>query len=347
MRVEEAPSFWWQKPGFAAWALLPLSALWGLVSGWRMEMAPSVYVSVPVLCVGNFIAGGAGKTPTAIAVCEAAVKHKFKPGFLSRGHGGRTPGPLLVDPAIHHAAEVGDEPLLLAEVAPTVISVDRPAGAARLIAMGCDLIILDDGFQNPKLAKDFNLVVVDAGRGIGNGMTLPAGPLRAPLSVQMALADAVIVIGDGAAGDQAIRETARRGKPVYIARTVPARKSGWKGKRCLAYAGIGDPSKFFASLREAGADVVAGHGFPDHHVFTDEEIGELLREEEEENLALVTTSTDMARLRHAGALSDELAARSEVFEIRLEFDDPRTVKLVLDATQAAAKAHNLKRHVAG
>ena len=132
MRVEEAPSFWWQKPGFAAWALLPLSALWGLVSGWRMEMAPSVYVSVPVLCVGNFIAGGAGKTPTAIAVCEAAVKHKFKPGFLSRGHGGRTPGPLLVDPAIHHAAEVGDEPLLLAEVAPTVISVDRPAGAARL-----------------------------------------------------------------------------------------------------------------------------------------------------------------------------------------------------------------------
>ncbi|MCG6857055.1 MAG: tetraacyldisaccharide 4'-kinase [Salaquimonas sp.] len=346
MRVEEAPAFWWRKPGMAALALMPLSALWGFVSGWRMELAPSASVSVPVLCVGNFVTGGAGKTPTAIAICQAALKAGLKPGFLSRGHGGSLSGPLQVDPASHRATEVGDEPLLLAKVAPTVISADRPAGAARLIAMGCDFIILDDGFQNPKLAKDFNLVVVDARRGIGNGLTLPSGPLRAPLSVQMARADAVVIVGDGPAGDQAVRETARRGKPVYIARTVPVRKTVWKGRRCLAFAGIGDPVKFFLSLEEAGADLVSRQSFVDHHVFGDEEIRDLLAEAAEKKLELVTTSKDMARLRHAGHLAEELAERAQVFDIRLEFDDPRTATLLIDATREKAEARSLKRQAA-
>ena len=344
MRVEEAPSFWWRKPGLPAFLLFPLSALWGLASGWRMELAPSASVSVPVLCVGNFVTGGAGKTPTAIAICQAARKSGLKPGFLSRGHGGSLTGPVQVDTAVHHAAEVGDEPLLLAEVAPTVISVDRPAGAARLIALGCDFIILDDGFQNPKLAKDLNVVVVDARRGIGNGMTMPSGPLRAPLSIQMALADAVIIIGEGTGGDLAIRETARRGKPVYLARVVPERKTGWKKKRYLAFAGIGDPVKFFLSLESAGAELVARHGFPDHHVYSDEEIEELLAEADEKELALITTSKDMARLHHAGHAADRLAERAEVFEVKLEFDDPRTLALLLEETRVNAQARITRLH---
>ncbi len=344
MRVEEAPSFWWRRPGLPAFLLLPLSALWGLVSGWRMDMPPSASVSVPVLCVGNFVAGGAGKTPTAIAICLAAAKSGLKPGFLSRGHGGSLTGPAQVDLAVHHAAEVGDEPLLLAEVAPTVISADRPAGAARLIALGCDFIILDDGFQNPKLAKDLNVVVVDAGRGLGNGMTLPSGPLRAPLTTQMGRADAVVVIGEGVGGDLAVRETARRGKPIYLARIVPAKKTGWKKKRCLAFAGIGDPAKFFRSLEEVGVDLVARHGFPDHHVYSEEEVEELLAEAEEKELTLVTTTKDMARLHHGGSAAERLAGNCEVFEIRLEFDDPRTLGLLLEEARANAETRILERN---
>ena len=314
-----------------------------MVSGRRMETAPSASVSVPVLCVGNFIAGGAGKTPTAIAICRAAAKHGLKPGFLSRGFGGSLAGPALVDLAHHHAAEVGDEPLLLAEEAPTVISADRPAGAARLVAEGCDFIILDDGFQNPHLAKDYNLVVVDAGRGIGNGMTIPSGPLRAPLTRQMALADSVVVIGDAPGGDRVIRETARRGKPSFLASLKPMQKAKWRKMRCLAFAGIGDPEKFFASLAECGADLVLTRAFPDHHVYSDEEIEELLEEAREQDLALVTTTKDMARLRGAGSMKEKLAEESQVFGVELEFEDQRTLSLILDATLARAEERALKK----
>jgi tetraacyldisaccharide 4'-kinase len=298
---------------------------------------------VPVLCIGNFVAGGAGKTPTAIAFGRALAKAGYKPGFLSRGFGGRLPGPVRVDLAVHRVDEVGDEALLLAAQAPTVVSANRGAGAARLVAEGRDFIVMDDGFQNPGLAKDFCAVVVDAGRGVGNGFTIPAGPLRAPLSRQFALADAIIVIGDGPAGDRLIREAARRGKPVYLARIVPASKPKWGDRRFLAFAGIGNPGKFFASLAEAGADVAATRVFGDHHGYSEEEVGEIVAQAQAEGLTPITTRKDHVRLAGAGEHAAELAAMCEVFDIQLEFDDPRTLSLIIDATAANAAAGNVAR----
>lgn len=344
MALPEVPSFWWREPGIRALLLSPLSLLWGLVSAWRMELSPSAEVDAPVLCVGNFIAGGAGKTPTAIAICRAATRAGLKPGFLSRGYGGRIAGPVRVDLSHHSAHDVGDEPVLLAAEALTVVSADRPSGAARLVAEGCNFIIMDDGFQNPRLAKDYSVVVVDAKRGVGNGFTMPAGPLRAPLSRQLALADCVVVIGSAPGGDRVIREAARRARPVYLARTVPAGRKSWNGKSYLAFAGIADPSKLYASLAECGADVVETRSFSDHHFYTDEEAGDILADAFEKGLALVTTAKDMARLKDGGEMQLRLAEQSQVFAIDLEFEDPRTLSLILDATRAKAAARRLKRY---
>lgn len=344
MALPEVPAFWWREPGLRALLLSPLSLLWGLASAWRMELAPTAQVGVPVLCVGNFVSGGAGKTPTAIAICRAARKAGMKPGFLSRGYGGRIAGPVRVDPSRHGAHDVGDEPLLLAAEAVTVVSSNRPAGAARLVAEGCDFIIMDDGFQNPKLAKDFSIAVVDARRGVGNGFTMPAGPLRAPLARQMALADAIIVVGNSGRGDEVIREAARRARPVYLARTVPAGRSSWKRKPYLAYAGIADPSKLFSSLEECGADLVETRHFPDHHFYTDEEVEDLLADAYEKGLSLVTTAKDMVRLQGGGELQQRLADGSQVFAIDMKFEDPRTLTLILEATKSKAEARRLRRN---
>lgn len=343
MALQEAPEFWWSKPGLPAYLLSPFALAWGAAAAWRMERPPSASAGVPVLCVGNFIAGGSGKTPTAIAIGRSARDAGFKPGFVSRGFGGVIRGPALVDPSVHRAHEVGDEPLLLAAEAPTVISAKRPAGAARLVAEGCDFIIMDDGFQNPGLAKDFCLVAIDARRGIGNGFTIPAGPLRAPLSRQFALADAIVVIGNGRAGDQLIRESARRAKPAFLAHFVPLKASAWKRRRFLAFAGIADPGKFFSSLEVAGGELVRTRRFGDHHAFTEEEIDELLNAAETEDLSLVTTSKDMARLRRAGHGAERLTERTEVFEVDLRFDDPRALSMIVAMTRQKAKENQLRR----
>lgn len=333
MALDEAPPFWWQRPGPLAIALSPLSWIWGAGTVFRMEMQPSGSVSVPVVCVGNFIAGGAGKTPAAIAIGQAAKKRGFKPGFLSRGYGGQLTGTIVVDLAKHRATDVGDEPLLLASEQLTVVSADRPAGAEMLAAQGCDFIIMDDGFQNPSLVKDFCLVVVDAKRGIGNGFAMPAGPLRAPLSRQLLLADAVLIIGEAPGGDRVIRSAARQARPVFLGKTVPIGKSGWKGRRVLAFAGIADPSKLFDSLKACGADVVAECSFPDHHYYNDEEIEELLEKAAQTGATLVTTSKDMARLSTAGSGEKalQLAEQAQVLRIRLDFEDRRTLDIVIDA----------------
>lgn len=343
MALQEAPEFWWAKPGLPAYLLSPFALAWGAAAAWRMEKAPSADAGVPVLCVGNFIAGGSGKTPTAIAVGRSARKAGLRPGFVSRGFGGIIRGPALVDPEVHRAYEVGDEPLLLAAEAPTVISANRPAGAARLVAEGCDFIIMDDGFQNPALAKDFCLVAIDARRGIGNGFTIPAGPLRAPLSRQFALVDAIVVIGHGPAGDLLIRESARRAKPAFLAHFAPLDEAAWQGRRFLAFAGIADPDKFFASLEDAGGELVRTRRFGDHHAFTEEEIDELLQAAEAEDLVLVTTSKDMARLKRSGHGAERLAERCEVFEVELRFDDPRALSMIVAMTRQKAKENSLRR----
>jgi tetraacyldisaccharide 4'-kinase len=343
MALEEAPPFWWKKPGMMAWLLSPLAFAWGHATAFRMGLPPSGSVRIPVLCVGNLIAGGAGKTPTCIALAQAAAKRKLNPGFLSRGFGGRINGPFRVNPARNRADAVGDEPLLLARVAETVISSDRHAGAAMLVALGCDFIIMDDGFQNPALRKDYSIVVVDAKRGIGNGFSIPSGPLRAPVAQQLRFAEAVLVIGNAPGGDVVIRQAARQGKPVFQGKIISDDpKSRWKGKRVLAYAGIADPEKLYDSLREANAKVVRQCSFPDHHYYTEEEAAEMLHIAEELDLQLVTTSKDMVRLAGAGSMQEKLAARSTIYPIRLAFEDPRAADLIIDATLKNAEARFLE-----
>ncbi|MEZ5871799.1 MAG: tetraacyldisaccharide 4'-kinase [Nitratireductor sp.] len=345
MALEEAPPFWWRKPGLRALLLSPLAGIWGAAAARRMEKQPSAEVRVPVLCIGNFIVGGAGKTPAAIEFAKAVKARGMKPGFLSRGYGGHVHSPTQVDMDHHRATDVGDEPLLLAREAITIVSPDRPAGAELLVALGCDFIIMDDGFQNPKLRKDFSLVVTDAKRGVGNGYPMPAGPLRAPLLRQLAKADAVLVIGEGPAAQQVIRKTARGGKPVYLARTVPLDPKSFEGHSLIAFAGIADPTKLFDSLSALGARLVERRGYPDHHVYTAEEAEELLAKAAHQELQLVTTSKDHVRLRGLGKMQQALADKALVLDIRLEFDDPRTVSLVIDEAMKRAAERMVRSHV--
>ena len=257
--------------------LWPVSKLYGQSRRPGAWAAPPRFrPPVPVICVGNFVVGGAGKTPTCLALARIARGRGLKPGFLTRGYGGAAKGPLLVDPATHNAAAVGDEPLLLAAAAPTVVGGDRVAGARLLLDQRVDLIVMDDGFQNPSLAKDLSLVCVDADVGIGNGMVTPSGPLRAPLAVQLRKADAVIVIGEGERAEPLIRAAARAGRQVLRAGLKPARVREWRKEPILAFAGIGRPEKFFASLAAAGATVKRTVPFPDHHRFSESDAATLL-----------------------------------------------------------------------
>lgn len=344
--LDEAPPFWWRKkPGALALALFPVGFLWGRVAGLRMGRPPDNSVSVPVLCVGNFVAGGAGKTPAVLAFGRAAKRKGRRPGFLSRGYGGRIVGPAIVDTEKHRAVDVGDEPLELAQVSITAISANRVAGAALLAEKGCDFIIMDDGFQNPGLAKDFSLVVVDAKRGLGNGLPIPAGPMRAPLDTQLMHADAVLVVGDAPGGDEVIRSTARRGKPVYAAniRATGSRRQ-WIEKRVLAYAGIADPEKLFDSLAEAGAVIVVARSFPDHHLFSDEDARELLELAQSSDLELATTTKDLLRMRGGGPMLERLADNSRAFTIKLEFEDIRTGDMIIETAVRNAEARRLREY---
>ena len=203
----EPPSWWYsERIPSAAWGLLPVSALYGAAVQKRFRDAKPYRCKLPVICVGNFTMGGAGKTPVALKLAALLRERGIRPGFLTRGYGGSERGPYLVNAASDGAARVGDEPLLLAEAAPTVVSRDRPAGARLLETLAVDAIIMDDGFQNPSLAKDFSLVVIDAAAGLGSGRVFPLGPLRAPLAFQAGMADAILLLGGGAGGGDIVEQ---------------------------------------------------------------------------------------------------------------------------------------------
>jgi tetraacyldisaccharide 4'-kinase len=339
--MNEAPSFWWKTHSMAAFLLSPLSLIYGWIAGQRMGKKPLLTTKSPVLCVGNFITGGAGKTPTAITLAHAAKRAGQKPGFLSRGYGGGITLATLVDPDAHNSHDVGDEPLLLAAHFPIVVSPDRPKGADLLEQQDVNFIIMDDGFQNPSLHKDYNLVVVDSARGIGNGHAMPGGPLRASLGTQLAHANAVLVIGKENGADRAIRAAARRAKPVYEAQIVATDPKGWKNHKILAFAGIGDPEKFYSSLREAGANVVATRSFADHHPLSAEEATEIMQQAERDELEIVTTSKDAVRLKGRGTNQQTLLERTRIFDIRLEFDSSRIPAEIIEETIRRAHAFRL------
>jgi len=321
------PAFWWREAGLCARLLAPLGALYGTVAAVRMRRK-GARARVRVVCVGNLTLGGSGKTPAAIALARMLQAAGDRPAFLTRGYGGRLPGPVLVAPT-HTAAEVGDEPLLLARVAPTLVARDRVAGAAAAAAAGADVIVMDDGFQNPSLEKDVALLVVDGPRGIGNGRVFPAGPLRAPLAAQLARAQALVVVGEAGASTQAVLK-AGAALPSTTVRLVPdpAAVAALAGRQVLAFAGIGDPERFFATVRNAGVAIGETRSFADHHVFTAAEAADLIARADAARLTLVTTEKDHARMRGNAELA-ALAVRSMTLPVMLALDDADAVTKLL------------------
>jgi tetraacyldisaccharide 4'-kinase len=299
-------------------ALTPVSWLYGAITPLRFALARPYRAGIPVICIGNFTAGGAGKTPTAIKVAEMLQDMEVYPTFLSRGYGGARTGPHLVNPDRDHAGAVGDEPLLLARHAPTVISRNRKAGAAMIERQQAGAIVMDDGFQNPQLAKDFSLIVVDATVGIGNGAVIPAGPLRAPLAFQARRADALLLIGEGAAGEALAR---RLDLPVLRGRLAPDADTRWlEAGPVIAYSGIGRPAKFFETLERLGARIAARYAFPDHHDYTPEDAAKLLTHAQQAQARLVTTQKDWVRMPEGRTPVGALKAASHILPVRLELD---------------------------
>jgi tetraacyldisaccharide 4'-kinase len=325
------PGFWHGPPSLTSYLLRPLAAVYGAVAGKRLQRT-GLNTGIPVLCVGNYHVGGAGKTPTVLALSKVLRDLGELPVVLSRGYGGKLRGPVKVDPARHAAAEVGDEPLMLAATLPVVVSRHRADGVPLARSLRATAILMDDGFQNPSVAKDVSLIVVDGNRGLGNGLVFPAGPLRAPLRPQMARTDALVIVGNGAAAETLAADIAAQGKPVLRAHLAPSEASvaALRGKRVLAFAGIGDPARFFGTLTTSGIDVELSRAFADHHVFSKAEIDGLIAEAGRDALTLVTTEKDLARLRSGGALPD-WAKQIVPFAVTLEFDDAAGLrKLVAD-----------------
>jgi tetraacyldisaccharide 4'-kinase len=323
--------------------LSPLSKIYGEIAGRRIRRAKPPSIELPVLCIGNFTLGGAGKTPTSIAFARTAVAAGLQPGIVSRGYGGAFSGLHRVDPDKDSARHVGDEPLLLARHAPVVVCADRLAGAKALQQAGCDFIIMDDGFQSARLHFDFALMVVDAGRGIGNGHVFPGGPLRAPLTDQLVRTDALLKIGTANGADRLVRNAARAAKPVYEAVLRPKAPETISDKPLLAFAGIGDPSKFFRTLEEAGANVVQTRSFPDHHPYKDEEVSDLLKDAERHGLTLITTAKDQVRLLDGSPTSRAFATEVLVLEVELVFGHPNTASRIVKETRDRARTRALKR----
>ena len=322
------PAFWWADHSPAATLLAPVGTLYGAIAARRM-VRPGRKAPVPVICVGNFTLGGAGKTPTSIALAQLLLESGHYPFFLSRGYGGRVAGPVQVEH--QRAFEVGDEPLLLRRIAPTIVAHDRPAGARAAAIAGADAIVMDDGLQNPSVEKDLAIAVIDGRRGIGNGRIFPAGPLRAPLEAQLDHIDAVLVVGSvGRAAERVIDVTQRRGLPVLHGELRPALDAvaALAGKPVLAFAGIADPDKFFATLEAHGIPTVIRKSFPDHHRYAVDEMAALVACAQRESLTLVTTEKDMVRLRGEPGAAD-LIARSTVLPVMLAFRDTSAVEAML------------------
>jgi tetraacyldisaccharide 4'-kinase len=315
------PAFWWRAPGGAARMLAPLAAVYGAVAAQRMAR-PGRRVGVPVICIGNLTTGGAGKTPTALAAARFLLAAGERPYFLSRGYGGRLAGPVRVDPARHRAIDVGDEPLLLARLAATIVARDRLAGAETARAAGASIIVMDDGFQNPALAKDLALLVVDGRRGIGNGKVLPAGPLRAPLEAQLTHAHALLVIGTGAGASDVETSARDFGLPIFHGRLAPEAgvATALAGRKVLAFAGIADPDKFFATVAEAGIEVRERARFPDHHRYSGEEAEAIVTRAEQAGLLPLTTEKDLARLA-GDPRAAALFARARALPVSLALAD--------------------------
>lgn len=289
-----APDFWAPgHGGILATLLAPIGVVVGAITAARARKAPTWTAPVPVICVGNAVMGGAGKTQISQDIADRLKAKGYTPHVIMRGYGGRLKGPVQVDPQQHRARDVGDEALLLAHTVPTWIARVRPGAARAAVAAGADVIIMDDGFQNPTLAKTLSLLVIDAGFGFGNGHVFPAGPLRETAMAAYQRADAVCVIGTPDPAIPAIPNAL----PRFDALTVPAPSApAIKGQKIVAFAGIGRPGKFFQTLREGGADLIEAVSFPDHHPFSDADILACVEKAKASSAQVLTTEKDHVRV---------------------------------------------------
>jgi tetraacyldisaccharide 4'-kinase len=309
-----APDFW-QRRGLLAAALAPLGFAYGASVAFKARHAKAFDPGLPVICVGNLTAGGSGKTPLAIAIAELLRAKGYKPYFLTRGYGGSEHGPALASRG-HSAAVMGDEALLLARTAPTVVARDRAAGARLAQEKGATILVMDDGHQNFSLRKSLSLVVVDAQTGFGNGYQIPAGPLREPVAQGLARADAVILVGEGAP------DLGGYNGPVLRAHLKPDGGT-FAGKPVFAFAGIGRPEKFAASLEDSGAQLCGSCFFPDHHPYTEDEITQLRAVAGD--ATLVTTEKDFVRLTTAQREGIRM------LKVAATFDDAAAIDRLLDS----------------
>ena len=324
----QPPDFWRRGADHPlARAAAPLALIYRAGAGFRAALARPAPPPIPVLCVGGLTVGGAGKTPTVLALARLLLAEGRAVHLVSRGYGGRLAGPLRVDPARHDAAMVGDEPLLLAEIAPCWVARDRAAAVRAAAAAGATLALLDDGFQNPTIAKSWSLLAIDGEDGFGNGRVLPAGPLREPPQRGLARADAVLLIGDDRAG---IAARLPPGKPLLRADLVPLLPATLAGRRVLAFAGIGRPAKFFAALERLPLALVERTGFPDHHPYSAAEIERLVERAAELEAVAVTTAKDLVRVPRS------LRPRVTAIEVELRWRDLPAIRRLLAATGDAS-----------
>ncbi len=327
----KAPGFWTRSPkapGLVPRLLAPLGAIYAGATARRVaRQATTPAFERPVICIGNINAGGTGKTPTVIALIDLVKALGASPHVVSRGYGGSLDGPTRVDPVDHTASQVGDEPLLIAAFAPTWVAKDRALGVRDAIAAGAEAVILDDGFQTPSVKPDFAIIVVDATVGFGNGRVIPAGPLREPVATGLARADHIVAIGDDAA-QSSFRATWGDAIdiPVSTGRLQPLQTGiPFDGMRVFAFAGIGRPEKFFATLRGLGAEITGARALEDHQTLTPALLTRLEREAADLGAQLVTTEKDAVRL------PDDWRRKVLTVPVRLEFDDPAPLTKALSA----------------
>lgn len=309
----KTPSHWNDK-NIIAMLLRPFGWIYGGVTALRLKLIKPQKAAVPVICVGNLTAGGTGKTPVSISLAKLLKRNSVKPFFVTRGYGG-TSSDVIVDPKKHSANDVGDEPLLLNEVAPVVVNHNRYRGALKAEQHGAQCIIMDDGFQNPSLHKDLSLLVVDGGYGFGNNLCIPAGPLREFKHCGLKRADALIVIGSD---DHNITKQIKN-IPVFYGKIVPIKPQN-TSKSIIAFAGIGRPDKFYNSLKEVGFHLLKKIDFPDHHFYEEYELNKIITKAQTLNTEIYTTSKDYVKIPLA------LRHHFKVLEIEIEWEDEKELE---------------------
>lgn len=326
LSLRRPPEFWSRpEAAWPAFALAPVAFAWSMAGCVRNALARPYRASARVLCVGNLVAGGAGKTPLVLDLVRRILRRGHAAHVLVRGYGGSLAGPVRVDAARHDARDVGDEALMLARVAATWVGRDRVKAARAACADGARVLVMDDGFQNPSLAKDLSILAVDGAVGFGNGRVVPAGPLREPVERGLARADAVAIFGSDDRDAAARIGSARPGMPVLRARVAPAPETErLRGRTAFAFAGIGRPEKFFASAREAGIDVRETVALPDHCVYSDSDLAGFFRRAARLGAMPLTTAKDAARL------PPWARAQVEVLTTTLLWEDEAALEAFLD-----------------